>query len=89
MTLPEKQEFQWQLSVDVVNGNKNVKENTRKKVLRLLIALTIVPMQLLVVWQADVQQPLIVVIPKYHKHLFWLLKRCVLCRDVQVQHRSR
>lgn len=39
----------------VVNGNKNVKENTRKKVLEALIVWITVQMRLRVAWQVKKQ----------------------------------
>ena len=59
MTLPVKQEFQWQQLVVVVNGNKNVKENTRKKVLEVIDRLDYRPNAVVVVWQAKEQQLLV------------------------------
>ena len=39
----------------VVNGNKNVKENTRKKVLEVIIVWITVQMRLRVAWQVKKQ----------------------------------
>ena len=54
----------------VVNGNKNVKENTRKKSWKSLTALTIDQMQLLVDLQVKKTTTVGVVIPNIDKQLF-------------------
>ena len=54
----------------VVNGNKNVKENTRKKVLEVIDRLDYRQMQQLVAWQANEQTTVGVVLPDITEHVF-------------------